>query len=473
MKPDVAIVGAGFSGLFAADLLAGFGLHVLLLDEYIRPGGQLLRTGPGGKSPAIFPADKIRRSGFAMLDHIRGASVDFRGRTRVLGIFPGNPLELLVEEDESRTYRLSPRAVLLATGAREKFLPFPGWTLPGVISTGGLQILMKGSGVIPSEKIGIAGSGLFPFAVASEAVKNGAGVTAVLERGSVAGKIPSPRLLIQSLEKFLEGGRYLAALLRSGTPIRFHTAVVEARGRGRLEAVTIARMDGEGRVISGSQRTLETECLAIGHGFTANIELARQAGCRLEYSPGKGGWVVSVCKDLKTSVDGIYAAGEITGIGGAAKSLLEGRLAALGILHGLGKIDAAEFFSLTEKLAAQRKKHLAFGAYFNTLTGFPGSAVASIPDETVICRCEDVTMREIRAAVANGYHSPGALKKVLRPAMGNCQGRTCGPIIHEIIASLTGTPAREIPPFTVRSPVKPATLGSLADLAEFSHRRKT
>ncbi len=241
-----------------------------------------------------------------------------------------------------KVFTLKAERLILATGGRERFLPFPGWTLPGVISGGAVQVLIKSSGVLPARELLVAGSGLFLFSVAYESLRAGARVHAVLERTGVLDKLPLLAQLPRQLPKLTEGARFMSKILFSGVPLRFRSRVLEARGSGRLEQAVWARVDGSGKVIPGREKTCDIPLLAVSHGFAANVELAQMAGCDIQFMDERGGWVVSTGADLETSVPGIYAAGEITGIAGALKSINEGEIAALAILKKMGKTSEAD-----------------------------------------------------------------------------------------------------------------------------------
>jgi len=463
MKPkryDVAIVGSGLSGIVAANTLADHNLNVVLLDENIHIGGQILRTIPEQLGThTVSESDKVRKTGFRFIDNIKQKKITVMNQTVVMAIYPER--ELLVEENGKNVFTIKPEIILFATGARERFLPFKGWTLPGVISTGAVQVLMKSSGILFSKKILIGGSGLFLYSVAHDFAKNGGTVVAVLEQTSMVDKLAFLTQVPYQFSKLAEGARYVSKLLFSGVPIRHSTKIIEARGDQYVREVITAKVDQKGAVRRGSERIYQISALAIGYGFTPNIELPQLAGCELEYEEGKGGWVVKVTDALETSVQNIYAAGEITGIGGALKSLNEGVLAALSILKKFEKIEDREFLPQFQNLTRQRRHHLSFGNYFNALYRIPDEAISAIPDETVICRCEDVTMGNIRKALFDGFQTPGAIKRATRIGMGRCQGRICGSVLYDIVAAYTKKPGSKIPLLSVRPPVKPISLGSL------------
>lgn len=450
---DVAVVGSGFSGLEAANILAAQGLRVLLLDENIRMGGQLLRALPWpGESPG---ARGLRRYGFRLINGVRKGPVVVLNHAKVLDI--DEHRGLLVEIEEREIITVTSSILLLATGARERFVPFKGWTLPGVISTGAAQILMKDSGVLPAGEMLVSGIGPFMLALSAEFLKNRGRLAAILDMGGLRDKL---RLLAESFSffsKVMEGAQHLAAVFMARVPLHHRTAVVEARGRGAVETVLAAKVSKGGAVIAGTERTYRIGCLAVGWGFTPNIELPQRAGCALHRDDSMGGWVVKVKADLETTVDRVFAAGEITGVAGALKSILEGRLAAQGILRALGReVDPRGMGHLQR----QRRRHLRFGSCFNRLHRVPDEFLRSIPDEVTVCRCEDVKMGDIRKAVKEGYDTPAILKRALRTGMGNCQGRTCGPLLYDILAVLTKRKAEEIPPLSVRGPVKAVAVRS-------------
>jgi NADPH-dependent 2,4-dienoyl-CoA reductase/sulfur reductase-like enzyme len=462
-KYDVVIVGSGFSGIVTADMLADRGLTILMVDENLHIGGQLLRKVPPelGRYHS-YHLDYTKEIGFRFIDGVRQKKLTVLNKTLVLGIYPGKKILLEMEEKKVRTVGYG--VILFATGARERFFPFKGWTLPGVISTGLLQVMMKSSGVLPAERVLIGGTGLFLFAAAYEFLKNRGKIPAILEQSTMMDKVKFLPLLLRQWPKLAEGARYVSKIMFSGVPIRFRRRIVEARGSRELRDVVVARVDQKGKVIQGTEKVYKTDCLALGYGFAPNIELPQLAGCRLEYSAGKGGWVVAVDDHMRTTVKNVYTAGETTGIGGAFKSINEGEIAAYAILGYFEKMNVDEFQRKIKQLVRQRKHHLKFAEYFNLLYRIPRDAWQEVADDTIICRCEDVTMGDIRQAVTGGYRTPAALKVATRTAMGNCQGRTCGPIIYDILAALTGETRQSLDPITVRPPVKPVSLAVLADL---------
>lgn len=462
---NVIVIGSGFSGMAAASILADYGLSILLLDENIHIGGQLLRRVPPklGEDSSHKP-EKIKRIGYDFVDKVKEKKIDLWNQTVLMGVYDNQ--EILVEKNRKETFSFSCDFLLFATGARERFLPFKGWTLPGVYSTGMLQVLMKTSGVLPAKKMLIAGSGLFLFAAAYEFLKNGGDLQGIMEQSSFSNKIQFLPQVFHQFPKFTEGGRYLAKIYGSRVPIKYRRQVIEARGDNHLEEVVVAKLNRKGSVIQGTEKTHKTQALAVGYGFVPNIEALQLAGCELEYAQEKGGWVVKVTDKMETSVEYILAAGEITGIGGAHKSLNEGKIAASTILEKLG-ISSEDFTpKKLKKLQKERKHHLSFVRCFNSLYKIKPKSIQEIPDETIICRCESVDMKQIKDAVDMGCEDPNGLKVATRCAMGKCQGRTCAPVITDILQILCQKDPQEIGLFTVRPPFKPISVHALKNFSQ-------
>jgi NADPH-dependent 2,4-dienoyl-CoA reductase/sulfur reductase-like enzyme len=466
-RADVVVVGAGLAGLAAADALGGRGLGVLVLDDNRRPGGQYLRGGRGAGRSWL---DRVAHRGLKLAERIPGSGVEVASRAEVLGIEPG--FRLLVADENGEITTICCDRLLLATGARERFVPFKGWTLPGVISTGAVQILIKQSGVLPAGETVVAGAGPFLSAVARDIQKSGGRVPAVLDEMRFSGRVPAPALVAGHFAKFARGAAMLARLRLAGAAVRGGVRILEARGGdGPLEVVA-ARVDHAGIAIPGSETAYSADCLATGFGFSANVELAQLAGCSLAFNPGLGGWVVKVNEDLETSIEGIHAAGEITAVGGAAKSLAEGRLAGLSILRRMGLLKSDRLGGDISALKKTRRRQLAFARYFNAqcgaAPGYMAAWIRGLADDVPVCRCEDVGLGDIRRAVGEGFDTPAAVKKATRCGMGICQGSTCKSILLDALAALTGKQPAHIPLPSVRIPIKPVPLGGLAGEGHYS-----
>lgn len=457
----VVIVGGGPAGLAAAAEVDRAGLRCLLIDDNRRPGGQLLRRPEDRPDRNRWWFDPARTEAARLIGRLSPERVTVIRAGEVIGLYDDRLL--LLTDDGGQGRKIKAEAIILATGGRERTMPFPGWTRPGVMTAGGVQVMVKEGGVIPSGSTIIAGSGPLLLAAAVDLAHHGAAPEMVADALPLGRKIPGPGATLALGAKLGQGLGYLARLAASGIKLQFGWRVIAAQGADRLERVTLAPVDRAGRPITGKSRTIEADLLAVSDGLAPNVELAAQAGCRLDYRPQWGGVVVAVDDLLRTDRPGLLAAGEPTGIGGGQKSLIEGRLAGLSAVRLLDPAKANK--SRLTKLAAGRRRQFAAAEYLAAQTQAPPQAWAALPDETEICRCEAITVGRVKQALAQGLRSPGALKLALRIGMGRCQGRTCGPMLTDLLAALAPEtkfdPAAMLPP---RCPVKPVPLSALADL---------
>jgi NADPH-dependent 2,4-dienoyl-CoA reductase/sulfur reductase-like enzyme len=326
---------------------------------------------------------------------------------------------------------LDAEALVLATGAYDRALPFPGWDLPGVYTAGAAQALAKGQGIAVGRRVVVAGTGPFLLPVARSLLDAGARVVALLEAndaGTISrGWLEAPRSAGGKLGEFTS---YAAALARHRIPFQLGRAVVMAHGKDRVDAVTTARLDREWNPVLGTEDHIEVDAVCVGYGFTAQLELAVSAGCVLVTGPDGGG-AVQVDDDQHTSVPGIYVAGELTGIAGAAPAAAEGSVAgaaaAARLGHGSGPATAQR-----RKVADGRQLARALAAAYPVRPGWK----TWLTDETLICRCEEVSYAQLRAMTELGT-SGRALKLTSRAGLGLCQGRVCA----RNTADLAGAPA--------------------------------
>lgn len=422
----VVIVGAGPAGLAAAEHALAAGAEVTVLDQADVPGGQ----------------------------YHRGASQQFEALLSRCAWWPestvwaleGKRVHVLrgpADGTNRRRRTLEPDALILATGAHDRVLPFPGWQLPGVFTAGAAQALAKGERVAVGRRVLVAGAGPFLLPVAESLVDVGAGVIAVLEAN------PARTVLngwswraAAHVGKMNELVRYAGALARHRIPYRMGRAVIEARGDDRVREAVTARVRADWTVVPGTERTYEVDALCVGHGFVPQPELAVAAGCVLD------GGFVRVGDDQRTSVDGVFAAGELTGIGGSVAAAAEGAVAgqaAAGRTPGralLKRRDHARAFA--RRLAAAHPIGAAWPAWLR--------------EDTVVCRCEETTCGELKSAAADpATPGPHALKLGTRAGLGPCQGRMCG----LAVAELCGGTERHHRPIA-----QPIRLGELADPKE-------
>ena len=412
---DVVIVGAGPAGIAAACRAAEAGRRSIVVDEGLGPGGQIWRPsvrGPHGRAAAAVHWILRLETSRAIVQ--RSTSV-FDIRRLATGGF------LISGEQDGRAFEVTGRAIVLATGARERFLPFPGWTLPNVVGIGGAQALLKAGTSFDEKRVVIAGSGPLLLPVAASLAKSGAKVALVAEqaasrnvRGFAVSLWRRPATLMQ------------AALLRSAfltTRYATGTWVMSARGDLSVREVTIT--DG------ASNSVIACDYLCVAFGLVPNTELARLLGCEVEHGQ------VSVDATQATTVVGVYCAGEPTGIGGVDLSIVEGQIA------GLAASGQPVSASLVARAARLRREASRMDAAFALR---PELRTLAEPG-TVVCRCEDVRLREL-----NPRWTSRQAKLYTRAGMGPCQGRVCGAALEFLMGWS---------PDSVRPPAQPARLGSL------------
>ena len=460
---DVVIIGAGPSGIGAAAILADYSLKILLIDENNQIGGQIWRK------PVYEPMRRFKGpQAPGMQIDLEVAALTNNNNLHiitpacVLGIFPEKHLLLYTSDEGVKEFKA--RRIIFATGAREKVRPFKGWTLPGVMTLGAAQLLLKYYGVLASSETMFAGAGPLIYLLSSQIIGTGGRVSAVLDRSSAADMLKAIRVMAGQLPKIGLGLLAFGCLMKNRVSIKHRMQVVEVKDRDNYQEVIAVKIASDGTPMPDNQKRYETQMLACGNGFTPNIELPQLAGCDLTYAADMGGWIVEVDTSMETSVSGVFAAGEITGIAGGDKALIEGRLAALSILRQFGKLNSKEYRIRQTALLTKRKRCQRFGAFLNRQWTIPPREWAGIGDETIICRCEDITMGTIRSMIRNEFTTASEIKRATRCGMGNCQGRTCAPLIYDILAAYAVAGKQDPHPLSVRTPVKPIPLGDLARL---------
>lgn len=455
MSHDLAVVGAGPAGLAAAVTAARAGCRVALLDSAPRLGGQFWRhhddeaAGSGHRAWSVFAALRADLL-HAAVDYTGGAAVWFveRGPDGFTLQLAGHP-------------PVRARRVVFATGAYDRVLPFPGWELPGVVTPGAAQALLKGSGVAVGSRVVVAGAGPFLLPVATGLLAAGVQVAGVYEAGRPLRYAQRPGAVAAG--KLREAAGYAATLARHRVRYRTGHAVVAAHGRSSVSSVEVVRLDRHGQAVPGSRRRVGCDAVAVGYGFTPQLELPLALGCdtRLDVD---GNLVLDVDVAGRTSVPGVYAAGEVTGVGGADLALTEGRLVGVVSAIGAGRRSPYSDPQLTRMLdrrAAQRR----FAQLMHEVHAPPAGWPAWLEPSTLVCRCEEVPLARIRAAVTDlGATDPRTVRGLCRTGMGWCQGRICGYPTAMLTARLGGRvlTAADLASFARRPIGHPVRLAELA-----------
>ncbi|UWQ64669.1 FAD-dependent oxidoreductase (plasmid) [Leisingera caerulea] len=455
---DLAIIGAGPAGMAAAAEAARQGLSVTLLDEQNRPGGQIYRDvdRAGGPRGAILGQEYLHGAtltaglGQAGITHLSGAVV--------WAIEDGFRISFI---RDGRGEQVEAARVILATGALERPMPLPGWTLPGVMTAGAAQILLKQSGVLPRRAV-LAGCGPLLYLIAAQMVRAGTPPLALIETQTAA----SPLAAARHLPGALRGWRYLAKGLkmlteikRAGVPRHTGATDIAVAGSTRAEAVTFRS--------KGQEHRISCDTALLHHGVVPNTQTARSINVPHVWSEAQHCFVPEVGTWGETAKDGVLIAGDGAGIGGAMAAEYAGRIAALKAAEELGRITAPERDRLAAPLFSRRSRETAVRPFLDA--AYPPYAGAVRPaDSTIVCRCEEVTAGDIRSYARLGCLGPNQAKAFGRAGMGPCQGRYCGLNVTALLAEANGQTPDETGYYRIRPPIKPVTLGELAAMEDSS-----
>ncbi|QCB92676.1 FAD-dependent oxidoreductase [Cellulomonas shaoxiangyii] len=468
---DLVVVGAGPAGMAAALAARGRGLDVVVVDEQQRPGGQVFRRPHGGVATARHTWPAGYPWGPGLVADATASDVSWRWDTTALGVLrdePGAPVRLAVSGPDG-TATLRARRLLVATGAYDMPVALPGWTLPGVVTAGAAQGLLKSQRVLVGHRPVLAGAHPLLLLVADQLVAAGAHVAEVaLARG-----LPGPAEALRALPAvpghtglLASSTAALGRLLRAGVRVRTRTVPTRVLGTDRVEGVELCRVDAAWRPV-GRGRTVEADALVLGFGFHGSTELARQAGCATRWDDAGGGWVVTHDGDQRTSVPDVLVAGEPAGVRGAEQARAEGHLAGLVTacdLRGTSPADGPALRRARRDVARARR----FSDVVQRTFAPDRAALASLATPgTLVCRCESVTRATVEETLAANPHvsTANAVKLECRTGMGTCQGRYCEATVGALVAARTGRPMEQVGPFTAHLPVKPVPLGDLAGLA--------
>ncbi len=443
--PVIVVVGAGPAGLRAVEVLAKAGLRPILIDEAQRPGGQIYRQPPAG---AERPAGKLYgfEAGKAQALHRLladlGDAVDHRPATLAWNLFE-TEIDLLTPSgfEQVRFDRL-----VLATGAMDRVLPFPGWTTPGVFTLGAAQIALKAQGVAIGRRVALVGAGPLLPLVTHQYLRAGAEVVAALDVTPLWPKLAALPGLMLEPATLLKGIWYTARNLLAGLPIRSGVRALRVEGETRVEALVWT--DAAGR-----EHRVECDAVGASFGLRSEAQLADLAGCGFVFDALTRQWIPERGPEGRSSRPDVYLAGDGAGIGGADNAELQGERAALALLADLGRpVDAARVARLDAGLAHQRR----FRAALERAYPFPAHLVDAIGDEEIVCRCEGITAGTLRATARDrAAHEANRLKAFTRIGMGRCQGRVCGLAAAEILARARDVDASEVGRLRGNPPVKP------------------
>jgi len=458
-RVPLVVLGGGPAGVAAARAAVDARVPVVLVDLSERLGGQYYRREPAAFSTTAagalhhgwerWDAAVARLERSPRFTHVAGAAVWAVQR------LPDGGVRLATNREDLPS--IESDAVIVASGANERVVPFPGWDLPGVLTVGGAQALLKGQGMRPGRAVVVSGAGPLLLPVAAALARVDTHIVALADANDPRRWLTgSPRGI--PLAKLREGAEHLATLTRYGVRLRPRAAAVAARGDGRVEEVVLARLQRDWTPIAGSEHVVSADALATSHGFVPDVSLALSLGCRLDVGDATAPSVI-VDAWQATGVPGVWAAGEVTGIGGADVAAHEGRVAGLAAARALGgDVDERE-------LALAVKRRRADEPFLRTLDRVlaVGDGWTSwLTPETIVCRCEEVTLGTVDEAIARrGACDLRSAKLTTRCGMGHCQGRLCAPTIAALVAARTGQAPADAGTLDRRPILHPVPLGRL------------
>lgn len=462
---DVCIVGAGPAGLSLAIGLARAGARVEIIDEQPAPGGQIYRASERNcvNRPVLDWLGEDYAKGAQLIASARASeAITWRMATSVFDIRPETDRCELGLLCDGKVEVVAARHVVLATGAMERPTPFLGWTLPGVMGIGAAQTLFKDAGVLPEDGVVLAGQGPLLYLFAQQILAAGVRPGAVLDfapKWATPSALPSlVRAAAGSAGLLAKGLRLRGRIARAGIPHHFAVENIEAIGGTKLDRVRFRH--------KGRDREIATSLLLVHDGVIANTHMSMAAGCLHDWSTDQAAWVPRLDEEGRSSQDRVWILGDGARIMGADAAEVQGRIMARNLARALNLPVADD--AHTDR--AYRRQILALSRLrtFVDRQYAPASAFVRPPDDTTICRCEAVTAGEVRALARSGCMGPNQLRAFSRAGMGPCMGRQCGPAITRLMAEETWRTPAQTGHFSIRTPLKPVTLGALASLGDRS-----
>lgn len=459
---ELLVVGAGPAGLRAALAAKRAGVEVLIVDERPALGGQYFKQPAAARIADPGRLDAQYSGGRELLDAVQNAGVAVLSGVRLWGL---HRTTSGVEAFLSPKHYAVAKTIIFATGAYERGVPFPGWTLPGVMQTGAAQTLLRSYLVAPGRRVLVSGNGPLNLQVAAELCEAGVEVVAVAELAKVVS--PSKfmalvRMGVASPKLVREGANYIARLRRHRVPLLFGSSVVDVRGRDCVEMGVVARIGKTGRIITGSERSFAVDAVLTGFGFVPSGDLARGLGCVARRDAQTGAAVVVRDWRGRTSVERVWIVGDGSGIQGAQVAQAMGELAGIDVARVLGRHISSGLADKESRARRWLRRSVAFQEGLWRLFAAPSLTLQLTSGETVVCRCEGVRRSTLETALVPWTGSAGVVKRLTRAGMGKCQGRYCGPLVVELAAKCSGTAYDDRSGFAPQYPVIPTQVQVMA-----------
>ena len=454
---SLAIIGAGPAGMAAAIQAAQFDIDAIVLDQQPGPGGQIFRNLENSPVSDRSILGEDYQIGIELIAEFRGASINYMPNVSIWNIDTNadGSYELGVLVDNQTQFILIDK-LIMATGAQERPMPIPGWQLPGVMTAGAGQILLKSAAMLPANGVILAGSGPLLLLLACQYLRAGLKIQGFIDTTPPDAMLRALPLLPNALQargQLLKGLNMLVTLRQAKVPIYKHCSDLVALGSQRFEQISFRSKE--------KQIQLSADTLLLHQGIVPGIHFPQLAGCKLDWNKQQLSWQARCDPWGETTSDSVFLVGDGSAIVGAKAAELQGKISALQIAHQLGAIKASQRDRNAKPLKRFLCKQLSIRPFLDALYR-PSMSLMRPADTTLVCRCEEITAGEIRAAARLGCRGPNQTKAFTRCGMGPCQGRLCGSSVSEIIAEVHNIEAAESGYYRARPPLSPITLGQLA-----------
>ncbi len=456
---DLAIVGAGPAGAEAALQAGRLGLRTLVIDEQAQAGGQVWRS----KGPAIrrAPATAESLCGDRLRGHLAHSKVNCLFGNRVWSIETSGGGFGLSVTGPGGAKTISARALLLTTGAQERVVPVPGWTLPGVIGLGAATALMKEQMIVPGGRVVVAGSGPLMVFVAHEIMRYGGQVAAVVDLNPRSAWLAAVPAMAARPDLLMRGSLMVARMVARGVPLLTGHGIRRIEGVDGVERVAVGPVDRAWSPTGNESAVLDADSVCMGHGLTPAIEASRLLGAAHVFDEAEGGWRPVRDRWGRTSVAGLYVAGDGAGVQGAAAAQFRGRLSAVAIAREQGIISVVRATRMAIRLRAGLVPAARFGRAMVALTAPRSGLIDAVTPATVVCRCEGVTRHDLDVELDSGGVTANALKSGTRCGMGSCGGRFCADTAAMVTCRARGIDRADVGLATARPPLRPVQIGGI------------
>ena len=446
---DVIIIGAGPSGVKSALTCSKKGLKVLIIDSNGNSGGQIYRAPP---KSYVKKNEKTLEENLIQLKFSKDLTknnIDTAYNHTVWQVSPGFKIDAF---NENGTIQWNTKNLIVATGTYEKIIPFDGWTTPGVIGLAACTILLKAHQTIPGNKIVLAGNGPLLILVAYYILKFGGKVDAIIDTSSKIKWIKSMSSLVLNPKNLIQGISWILKILFSRVPIYSNSLVTKTIKTNNGISVEIQNIKNK------KIKNIDTDVLAVGHGLIPSTDITRLLKLDHLYNELKGGWIARLDKYFRSSMKGLYITGDGSGISGAIAAEDKGELAAYAVLKDLNILKEKEFKIKTHKILKRLNRYEIFAKGIAKLNFTPKNLIKNINKNTILCRCEDITKKEIINAVNNGAKNLNQIKSWTRFGMGPCQGRTCQYSVARVVSEHLKCNIEDLGYLTGRTPLRPFPL---------------